>query len=113
VTTTEWAAIFTALGDKTPAVTVLLGIFLGGRLLLTGWRMLLIGLAAGVAIFDSNEDRRADALEVLQRLLLTSRRERSRNRVPMTLPQSGDDGRPPEQAASARQIAQVHPKHRV
>jgi hypothetical protein len=109
VTTTEWAAIFAALGEKTRAVTVLLGIFLGGRLLLTGWRMLLIGLAAGVAIFDSNKDRRADALEVLPRLLSTGRR---RNRVPMTLPPSGDDERPPEQVASARQIAQVHPRRR-
>jgi hypothetical protein len=51
VTTEEWAAILAALGNKTHAVALVLGIFLGGRLILIMWHELVAGLAAGVAIF--------------------------------------------------------------
>jgi hypothetical protein len=102
--TTEWIAIAPALGSK---AAVVIAVLVGVRLL----RLLLVGLAAGVGLFHSDEERRADARKVLKQLQLR-RRHRSRIRVPKTLPPSDGDERPPEQVASARQIAQVHPERR-
>jgi hypothetical protein len=98
--TAEWTAILATLGEK---ASVVLGIYLG-------FRLLLIGLVAGVATFHHDEERRADARKVLKRLLPYGRRHRSVSRAAKTLPPPDGGAQPPEQVASARQIAQVHPK---
>jgi hypothetical protein len=106
--TPELAAILAALGGKTSAV--LLGIYLGGRLLMLLWRGLMIGLATGVAILDSDKDRRADALKVLKRLEPSRRHLWLWSRAPKTLPPPDGDEQPPEQVASAQQTDRVRPK---
>jgi hypothetical protein len=96
----EWTAILLALGQKAP---LFLAILVGGY-------FLLVAMAAIVATFHGNYDRRADARKVLKRLLPYGRRHRSWSRGPKTLPPPDGDERLPEQVASAQATDRARPE---